>query len=160
MASERTGWNSKFGPSATRALRQRSVLRLCTALVILATLILSGCEFRRISVNEPIRHEHVAFVVPGKTTLQEVVTKLGAPDEVTGSEGQLVFRYRFGATKAVKVNFGWILRVWSPVAPSMSWTQGIVGTEALQVTFDPDWVVQNLAFSLKPRATGFNPWPF
>ncbi len=160
MASERTGWNSKFGPSAIRAWRQRPVLRLCTALVLLAALILSGCEFRRISVNQPIRHEHVAFVVPGPTTLQEIVTGLGAPDEVTGSEGQLVFRYRFGTTKAVRVNFGWILRVWSPVAPSMSWTQSTASHEELQITFAPDWVVQHHAFSRKPRATGFNLWPF
>jgi len=123
-------------------------------------LALSGCEFRRIAINDPIRTDDVAFIVPGHTTRSEVVAKLGAPDEIAGSDEQAVFRYRYRVAKAFRVDYGWFFLLFSPVAPRMSIARGDLGTDVFQVAFDPNWVVQEHAFANQSPAARFNPWPF
>lgn len=123
-------------------------------------LALSGCEFRRIAINDPIRTDDVAFIVPGHTTRSEVVAKLGAPDEIAGSDEQAVFRYRFRVAKIFRVDFSWILLIWSPVTPDLVLAHGDLGTDVLQVVFNSNWVVQEHAFANQSPAARFNPWPF
>lgn len=131
---------------------------LVAALLVMSTL--SSCTIRRITINEPITQEDVVFVKPGETTLDEVVARLGAPDELTGTQSLAIFRYHFGSTKTFRINLGWIARFWSPVSPMLTFGRLAAGTDALQITFDREWVVRSVAFSDNARTTDFNPWPF
>ena len=80
-------------------------------LSVLLLLSLSGCDFRRVVVNDPLVADSLEGLVPGKSTIQDVAKKLGAADEIEEGAGGMVFRYRFGDSKTMRVNFGWILRV-------------------------------------------------
>lgn len=136
------------------------VLLLTYSVACMALSTLSACDWRRVAINGPINQEDVAFIVRGATTLDDVVTKLGAPDEVSGSEERAVFRYHFLSTKTFQINFSWILRFWTPFAPPMTLSRGESGTNVFQVTFDPHWVVTGTAFSHHADTTRFNPWIF
>lgn len=124
------------------------------------TLVLASCDFRRISINDPIEPDDVTFIAPGRTTLSEVVAHLGAPDEVTGSDEQIVFRYRFRVARIFRVNFGRLLSFWSPVTPNMSLGRGEVGTDVFQVVFDRNWIAQGHAFAQESDTSRYRFWPF
>ena len=55
--------------------------RCLLILVCLLAVLLEGCPlaWRRLTVNEIIRPDDVSFIVPGATTLADVVKNLGAP---------------------------------------------------------------------------------
>ena len=74
----------------------RLVLRLAPALLALA---LDGCFLSRRTVNEPIREEKLAALVPGKTTAADVVARLGAPSEVVQLGKRSAYRYEATTTK-------------------------------------------------------------
>ncbi|MFQ5930958.1 MAG: hypothetical protein ACE5MM_00980 [Nitrospiraceae bacterium] len=128
--------------------------------VLVVVLACSGCEIRRVAFNDPIRPADVAFIEPGTTTLSDVVRRLGAPDEMMGAEDRGVARYRFQVTKVFRVNFGWVLRFFSPVSPTMALGRGDVGTDVFQVVFDPNWVIQEHMFAYGSSESRFSPWPF
>ena len=134
---------------------------MAVAIVVLAVVLSSsGCEIRRVAFNAPIRPADVAFIEPGTTTLSDVVRRLGAPDEMMGTETRGVARYRFQVTKAFRVNFGWVFRFFSPVSPTMALGRVDVGTDVLQVVFDSNWVIKEQAFAYGSSASRFSPWPF
>ncbi len=142
-----------------RSLESKS-LTLFLAAVLLVMTALSACSFRRLTINEPLTQEDVAFVKPGQTTMDEVVERLGAPDELTGTKRLTVFRYVFVNAKSFSISPGWIARFWLPVSPPMTFGRTATGTSAFQVTFDQEWVVQSVAFSDAAKHTAFNPSPF
>ena len=134
-------------------------MRMCRSRVFLPGLLclavaFSGCEFRRVTINDPIHPDDVAFIDPGKTRLQEVVARLGAPDEIAGSDDQAVCRYRFREVKFFR------LRLWSPYTPEMTLAKSNTGTDVFQVVVDSNWVVQAHAFIYQTPETGFDYWPF
>lgn len=132
-----------------------------TALCLLAVILtLVSCQWRRLTVNDPIRPEDVAFIQPGQTTLTEVVAKLGAPDEIRARDDVLVARYRFRDGKYFKIDLGRLLSFWSPVTPEMSMARGQVETDVFQVVMDSRGIIQEHAFAFQSPATRFNPWPF
>jgi hypothetical protein len=59
----------------------------------------AACFLSRRTVNEPIREEKLAALVPGKTTAAEVVTRLGAPSEVVQLGRRSAYRYEATTTK-------------------------------------------------------------
>lgn len=128
--------------------------------VLAAALMLTSCQWRRLTVNDPIRPDDVAFIRQGHTTLAEVVAKLGAPDEIAATGDVLVARYRFRDGKYFKIDLGRLLSFWSPVTPEMSMARGQVETDIFQVVMNPRGIVQEHAFAFQSPATRFNPWPF
>jgi len=76
----------------------------------LTFLVLTGCDFRRVVVNQPIDPQTLGTLSPGESTIQDVVQMLGAPDEIESKPDGMVLRYRHGDTKTLRVNFGWVLR--------------------------------------------------
>lgn len=83
-----------------------------------------GCNVVRITLNTPITPADVVFIVPGHTTLAEVVAKLGAPDSITDSDTGLVATYRFLDLKYSRVNLGWLAKPWTPVDPDLIFSHG------------------------------------
>jgi len=123
-------------------------------------LTLASCQWRRLTVNDPIRPDDVAFIQPGQTTLAEVVAKLGPPDEISPAGDAIIARFRFRDGKYFKIDFGRLLGFWLPVTPEMSLARGQLETDVFQVVLDSAGVVREHAFAFLSPATRFNPWPF
>lgn len=127
---------------------------------LLLLFSLSGCDFRRVVVNDPLVVDSLDELVPGKSTIQDVAKKLGAPDEIEEGAGGMVFRYRYGDSKTMRVNFGWILRVFFPVAPSMNLGRGEGVTYILLVALRPDSTFDHSVIQPPSGTPHFWFWPF
>jgi hypothetical protein len=122
--------------------------------------MLTSCQWRRLTVNDPIQPDDVAFIQEGRTTFTEVVTRLGPPDEIKATGAGTVARYRFRDGKYFKIDMGRLLAFWSPVTPEMSMARGQLETDIFQVVLDTGGVVRHQAFAYQSPSTRFNPWPF
>lgn len=123
-------------------------------------LTITACQWRRLTVNDLIRPGDVAFIERGKTSLADVVARLGAPDEIAATGQLLTARYRFRDGKYFKIDAGRLLAFWSPLTPEMSMARGQVETDVFQVVLDSQGIVQEHAFAFQSPSTRFNPWPF
>ena len=127
------------------------------------TLFLSGCglaTFARVTINDSIKPQDVEFIVPGTTTLADVVAKLGSPDELEGLEGGAVLSYHFRDVKYSRINLGWPLRFVMLENPDLVLAGGGLGTDLFQVYLDDHWVVQTHAFDHHPNSARYKLWPF
>ena len=127
---------------------------------ILPLLMFSGCDFRRVVVNHPIDAQALETLNPGKSSMQDVVQALGAPDDIAASPDGMVWRYRYGDAKTMRVNFGWIFRIFFPVAPSMHLGRGDDVPQVLHVAINQDGIFgqYHLQEPLEPPQFSF--WPF
>ncbi len=119
-----------------------------------------GCNVVRITLNRPITPADVAFIVPGHTTLADVVANLGAPDSITDSDTGLVATYRFLDLKYSRVNLGWLAKPWTPVDPDLIFSRTGLGVDAFEVLCDPQWVVVHQGFHRHLYRHPFHPYPF
>jgi hypothetical protein len=135
-------------------------------LVCLLAVILEGCPlaWRRLTVNEIIRPDDVSFIVPGTTTLADVVKNLGAPGSIRRVDNGTVVRYQFLDIKYFTVNITRPLSFFFPVLEAvptdlyqLTYSGGGLGTEELQVEFDKNWVVVYYAFAHHQNASRYVP---
>ena len=129
-------------------------------LLLLMSILLQGCNVVRISLNTPLTPDDVAFIVPGQTTLLEVVDKLGAPDSINNSRAGIVSMHRFLDMKYARVNFGWLAKPWSPVDPDLVFSRTGFVTDAFQVFYDSNGVVVQHSFLRHVTERTFHPYPF
>ncbi len=129
-------------------------------IMCVAAWLLAGCNVARITLNEPLTSRDVGFIVRGETTLSQVVDQLGAPDQLHGTGTGLAAMYHFLDLKYSRVNFGYLLKPWSPVTPDLVMSGSGVGTDALEIVFDSRWTVRDYAFTHHVTGSRFNPWPF
>jgi hypothetical protein len=111
-------------------------------------------------LNTPLTDEDMAFVVPGQTTLGDVIARIGAPDSITGTDSGVIATYRFLDMKYSRVNFGWLVKPWSPVDPDLIISRTGLGVQAMEVFCDSRWVVTHRQFSRYLSGPRFNPYPF
>ena len=135
---------------------------LCLRLLASTThvLILSGCIVARLTINTPLTPESVSFIAEGRTTLAEVVATLGAPDTITDADSGTVVTYRFLNAKYSRVNFGWLVKPWSPVDPDLIFSRSGLGTDAFELVCDNNWIVTHRAFVRHRPEPPFTPYPF
>jgi hypothetical protein len=133
---------------------------LCCILGAVTCLHTLGCNVVRISLNTVLTPEDVSFIVPGRTTLAEVVTELGAPDSITESATGIVATYRFIDLKYSRVNFGWLAKPWTPVDPDLIFSRAGLGIDAFQVMCDSQWIVLHQGFQRHLYRPPFHPYPF
>lgn len=119
-----------------------------------------GCNVVRITLNTPLAQNDVAFIVPGQTTLADVITKLGTPDSITESNMGVVATYRFLDMKYSRINFGWLLKPFSPVDSDLIISRTGFGTDAFELLCDSNWVVTHQSFLRRLSGPRFNPYPF
>jgi len=119
-----------------------------------------GCNVARITLNTPLTQNNVAFIIPGQTTLADVITKLGTPDSITESYAGVVATYRFLDMKYSRINFGWLLKPFSPVDTDLIISRTGLGTDALELLCDSNWVVMHQSFLRHLSGPRFNPYPF
>ena len=137
------------------------VSRICPILLFTVMCVTSlGCNVVRITLNTSLTQDDVAFIVPGQTTLADVITKLGAPDSITDSYTGVVATYRFLDMKYSRVNFGWLLKPLSPVDPDLIISRTGFGVDALEVICDSRWVVTHQSFLRHLSGPRFNPYPY
>lgn len=125
----------------------------------LMTLLLCGCSLQRMVLNTPIAPEDVEFIVLDRTTMSDVVARIGAPDHISSLGENLLFRYDFSSQKSVRVDFGWIARFWSPVSPPMNIGWSEAGVDVFLVAFNRNFVATELAFGRLDRAKAVSFWP-
>jgi len=135
-------------------------------LLCFLTVLLEGCPlaWRRFTVNEIIHQEDVSFIVPGTTTLADIVKNLGAPGSIRRVNSGSVVRYQFLDIKYFTVNITRPLSLIYPVletVPSdlyqLTYSGGGLGTEELQVEFDKNWVVVYYSFAHHQNASRYGP---
>lgn len=138
------------------------VIRRMASIVLGVLIGLSalGCNVIRVSLNTSLAPEDVAFIVPGKTTLSEVVANLGAPDSIVDSDSGVVATYRFLDLKYSRVNFGWLAKPWTPVDPDLIFSRTGLGVDAFEVLCDGQWVVRQKEFLRHLIRPPFYPYPF
>ncbi len=136
----------------------------CVSAVLAMLISVSGCgfaSFTRMSFNDPIKPEDVAFIASGETTFVQVVAKLGAPDELISLDDKgVVAVYHFLDAKYARINYGWPLQFVSPASVDMIMAGGGLGTDILEVIFDADWVAKQHAFSKHVDARHYKLWLF
>jgi outer membrane protein assembly factor BamE (lipoprotein component of BamABCDE complex) len=137
--------------------------------VILAMeFALSGCSlinWTRVTLNQPLQQQDVAFIRPGVTTWDEVVERLGAPSELKGTPTGMRATYDYYDGKRFHVDFGSVAGLFLPPGASeaphqLEFSNGGVGADTFQVTFDSNGTVQYEGFSRSAAASQFKPSPF
>lgn len=159
LPTGRTGWSSVSGPLETDIVTSRHLLRVLF-ITALAGLPLTGCNVARLTINTPLTPQHVAFITEGRTTLADVVNVLGAPDSMTEAESGITVIYRFLNAKYSRVNFGWLVKPWSPVDPDLVMSRSGFGADAYELICDANWVVIHQAFVRHRPEPLFTPYPF
>ena len=127
---------------------------------IVTLLMFAGCDFRRVVVNHPIDPQSLQTLSSGESSIQDVVQALGAPDEIAAKPGGMVLRYRYGDSKTMRINFGWILRFFLPVAPSMNLGRGDEVPQVLQIAMNRDGTFDQYLLSQPLEPQEFSFWPF
>lgn len=127
---------------------------------VMVSLPFMGCNVARVTLNTTLTPESVAFIVPGKTTFTDVVTRLGAPDTITDADSGVVATYRFLDIKYSRVNFGWLAKPWTPVDPDLIFSRTGLGVDEFQVFCNLDWVVVQQGFQRSLTRPPFHPYPF
>lgn len=137
----------------------RNLLRMLL-LSSVTVVAMAGCNVARLTINTPLTPEHVAFIAEGRTTLTDVVERLGAPDSMADAEMGTVVTYRFLNAKYSRVNFGWLAKPWSPVDPDLVLSRSGFGADAFELICDTNWVVVHQAFVRRRPEPLFTPYPF
>ncbi|BFU95055.1 MAG: conserved protein of unknown function [Nitrospira sp.] len=128
--------------------------------IIALALAMTACNVVRVTLNTPITLNDVTFIEPGRTSLSDVIAKLGAPDSMTDSDNGIVVTYRFLDVRYSRVNFGWLAKLWSPVDPDLIFSRLGLGVDAFQVLCDSNLVVQHQSFLRHLAGPQFTPYPF
>ncbi len=119
-----------------------------------------GCDFRRVVVNDPISPETLQRLNPGENSLNDIVQALGAPDEIDAKTRGMVLRYRYGDSKTMRINFGWLFRIFLPVAPSMNLGRGDRVTQVLHIAMNENGTFDHYFVQDPPAPPQFWFWPF
>jgi len=137
-----------------------SHLRHTIVVFVLISLLFTGCNVVRVTLNTPLTPNDVAFIVPGQTTLLEVVERLGSPDSINNSNTGIVSMHRFLDMRYSRINFGWLAKPWSPVDPDLVFSRTGFGTDAFEIFYDSNGVVVQHSFLRHVTERPFHPYPF
>ena len=121
---------------------------------------LAGCNVARLTINTPLTPQRVAFITEGRTTLADVVNVLGAPDSMAEGEAGITVVYRFLNAKYSRINFGWLVKPWSPVDPDLVMSRSGFGADAYELICDANWVIIHQGFVRHRPEPLFTPYPF
>jgi len=130
------------------------------AIILLISVLVMGCAVRRVDFNTPIHAEALGFIQPGKTTLQQVVDRLGGPEDLNTASNEILAEFRWSTTRSASLNLGYLFRFFSPVSPSMTMSGTGIHIERLLITCDDQLVVRSYAFGKAGEHAFFEFWPF
>lgn len=127
---------------------------------ILCFILVAGCAVRRVVFNDPITTRDVEFVRPGETTLQEVVERIGTPENIVADTDQLVADFQWSTTRSASLNLGYLFRLISPVSPPLTLSGTGINIEHVQFFCDKNLVVQSYVFGKADQHALIEFWPF
>jgi hypothetical protein len=138
-----------------------------TATLLLA-LALIGCgpiNWTRVTLNHPFQAKDVAFINPGETKLDDIVRRLGAPNDLQETPNGMIADYYYYDSMRFDVDFGWPAGFFLPPGASMAphqfeFTNAGVAADSFEVAFDKSGVVQYKGFSHTTSVPGLNSSPF
>ncbi|HJU03584.1 MAG TPA: hypothetical protein VJ692_00425 [Nitrospiraceae bacterium] len=144
------------------------VRRQIGAMVLWAVvgLLLQGCPFtwQRVTINDTIQPEDVSFILPGTTTLSDIVRELGAPDSLHATQTGFLIRYQFRDAKYFRVNLTRPLPLFIPALSAvpndlyaLTISGGGIGTDELQIGFHQNGTVAHYAFAHHSKASRYIP---
>ena len=109
------------------------------------------------------RHD-ASFIIPGTTTLANVVERLGAPSSIKAADTGAIVRYQFLDIKYFTVNLTRPLPFLFPALSTVpsdlyqfTISGGGLGTAELQIEFDENWTVVYYAFADHLKASHYTP---
>ncbi len=129
-------------------------------LVVILCLGVWGCAVRRVDFNTEIKPEDLAFIRTGETTLHHVVDRIGAPEEITALSDQFLAEFKWSTTRSSSLNLGYLFRIVSPVAPTMTLSGTGINIQRLLIICDDRLIVRSYAFGLTDEHALFEFWPF
>lgn len=129
-------------------------------LALILCLMVASCSVRRVNFNEAIPADAITFINPGETTLQDVVDRLGAPEDIITTTGQFIAEFKWSTTRSSSLDFGHVFKVVSPVTPSMTLSGTGINVERFLVICDDRLIVRSYAFGKVDEHALFEFWPF
>src|SRR5215472_10804677 len=135
---------------------------------LLLVLALIGCgpiNWTRVTLNHPLQAKYVAFIKPGETKLDDIVGRLGAPNDLEETPDGMIADYYYDDSKRFDVDFGWVAGFFLPPGASMApheleFTNTGVAADSFEVAFDKSGVVQYKGFSHTTSVPGLDSSPF
>lgn len=133
---------------------------------LLAAGALGGCGpigWTRVTLNRPLQPQDVAFIEPRRTTWDEVMGRLGAPDGLIRTADGLAADYISSDGRSFSVNLGWPLNFVTPISyvpHDFSLGGRGIGTRTFEVAFDAHGIVVYAAFVPGGPASQYRAWPF
>jgi hypothetical protein len=100
-------------------------------------------EYRRTIVDEPVRKERVAALVPGRSGLAECLAALGAPQYVWEYRGDAL-ALGYGSYNRSHWGLGVSYAVTNEVSASMNYDELGSKTRGYVLLFDEGWVLQGI----------------
>jgi hypothetical protein len=135
---------------------------VCVLCVVFAACEGCAVRFERRVLNAPIPAAEVGFIVSGRTSMRDVVERLGAPQQIVGGDDRTIFLYRFLDAKQAYIDVGQIIGLATGVVfmPSLSARNAQSGSDVFQISFDERWIAQESAFKRGARQAHYSLWPF
>lgn len=138
------------------------------ALVLAIGLAVCGCSpisWTRVTLNQPLKPDDVSFIRPGVTKWDEVIGKLGAPTELSGTPDGMRATYDYYDSRRFNVDFGEAAGFFLPPGASeaphqLDFGNEGIGGDTFQVTFDSGGTVEYDGFSRNAAASQFKTSPF
>jgi len=132
---------------------------------VIVLLVLQGClRVQRLSINETIQEDDVAFIAVGQTRLSDIIGRFGAPDRMKSTETGSLIVYQFLDLKYARINFTWPLQFVVPALQAvpndlyeLTLSNGAIGMDELQIGFDKGWTVVHYAFARHSQASRYIP---
>ena len=115
------------------------------ALALLCVLLLGGCAFSRGELGTAIKPEGIAQIRKGETSEAQVVTLLGAPDEIRQLGKREVFHY-----------YRYVLKH----ATVLVFSRANIASDELYVIFDERGVADQVIAGSRTDGLKFQFWPF
>jgi hypothetical protein len=118
------------------------------ALCCLILLPLQSCFLSREAINQPLDHEVVGGIKIG-TMASEVVTRMGAPDEVVQLGRRTAYRYQFNLTKSATSWWGVLILSNADSRRDTAW-----------FFFDENQRLTHVGSTFESHHTGFHAFPW
>jgi hypothetical protein len=135
-------------------------------MILAISLSTAGCGpfgWTRLTLNRPLDAQDVVFITPGKTTWREVMQRLGAPSDISGTSTDIIANYYYYDGKFFSIDFLYGLNFFAPAsaAPhSVVFRNAGFGPDTFQVAFDDNGVVEYKGFAHGSGVPQYRVWPF
>jgi hypothetical protein len=109
---------------------------------------LQSCFLSREAINQPLDHEVVGGIKIG-TTASEVVTRMGAPEEVVQLGRRTAYRYQFNLAKSATSWWGILILSTSDSRRDTAW-----------FFFDENQRLSHMGSTFESHRSGFHAFPW